>query len=94
MDRWLAPSVETIERLVPELTVQQIVDEIDSIAQNPGAARIGWLQTHWLMMSPTQRLAWVERRRAPLLIIWVRGGPEGFYGLRDRFRDALEEIDR
>ena len=94
MDRWLDPSVTVIEQSVPDLTAQQIVDAINIIAGSAGAAPTGWLRTSWTEMSPTQQLAWVERRRAPLLIIWMRGGPEGFLGLRETLSEALELIDR
>ncbi len=94
MDRWFDPSKAVIEQSVPDLTAQQIVEEINTIAHTPGAARTGWLRTRRAMMTPTQRLAWSERRRAPLLIIWMRGGLNGFRGLEDRLEDALEAIDR
>lgn len=94
MDRWFDPSVTVIKLSVPDLTAQQIVDEINTVAQSPDAASTGWLRTRWSKMSSAQQLAWVERRRAPLLIIWTRGGRDGFNGLGDRLQDALEEIDR
>ncbi|WP_299779498.1 hypothetical protein [uncultured Roseobacter sp.] len=94
MDRWFDPSVTVINLSVPDLTAQQIVDEINTIAQSPRAARSGWLRTRWAMMTPTQRLAWSERRRGPLMIMWMRGGPDGFRGLGQSFSEALEEIDR
>lgn len=94
MDRWLDPSATVIEQSVPDLTTQQIVDEINTIAQSHKAGSTVWLATRWSHMSPTHRVAWVERRRAPLLIIWSRGGQDGFRGLGNRLQEALEEIDR
>ncbi len=94
LDRWFEPPKTVVEQLVPDLTAQQIVDEINTIAQSPRAARSGWLRTRWAMMTPTQRLAWSERRRGPLMIIWMRGGPDGFRGLGQSISDALEAIDR
>lgn len=79
---------------MPDLTAQQIVDEINAIAQSARAVRSGWLRTRWAEMSTAQQLTWAERRRTPLLIIWYRGGRDGFNGLGDRLQDALEEIDR
>lgn len=94
VDHSLDPSKSFVEQSVPNLTAQQIVDEINTIAGSGGAAPTGWLRTRWAEMSPTQQLTWVERRRAPLLIIWMRGGPEGFGGLREKLSEALELIDR
>ena len=94
LDRWLEPSKILIEQSVPDLTAPQIVDEIDIIAQSYGAAGTGWLLARWAKMTPTQRLAWVQRRRALLMIIWMRGGRDGFNGLGNRLQEALEQIDR
>jgi len=94
VDRWFDPSNSIVEQSVPDLTAQQIVDEINTIAQSHRACRTDWLATRWSQMSPTHRVAWVERRRAPLLIIWMRGGRDGFGGLGNRLQEALEQIDR
>lgn len=94
LNRWLGPSKRLIEQSVPDLTAQQIVEEIDIIAQSYGAARAGWFQSRWAKMSSTKRLAWAKRRRLPLLIIWMRGGRDGFNGLGNRLQEALEQIDR
>jgi hypothetical protein len=36
---------------------------------------------------------WVDRRRAALMVVWVRGGDKGFEGLGKRLSEALQEID-
>jgi len=45
-------------------------------------------------MNDAERFAWAERRKAALVVIWVRGGTNGLQGLRKRLCEALTDIDR
>ena len=45
-------------------------------------------------MDRSERCVWAERRKAALLIIWLRGDPKGLQGLGERLCEALADIDR
>jgi len=66
----------------------------DAIAQLPHEGEYTWFQTRWCQMRPDQQYKWVERRKAPLLIIWTSGGPAGFVGLGQDLDSELHRIDR
>lgn len=67
---------------------------IDAAMQATPDDRYGWFITRWTKMDKESRLCWVQRRKAALMVIWVRGGRSGFQGLGIRLSQALADIDR
>ncbi|UTS82230.1 hypothetical protein [Phaeobacter piscinae] len=66
----------------------------DAFEQLPHEGEYTWFQTRWSRMRPDQQYKWVERRMAPLMVIWAMGGAAGFSGLEQRLDAALHQIDR
>ncbi|WP_209083831.1 hypothetical protein [Shimia sp. R9_1] len=60
----------------------------------PPTSELIWFRHRWSQMLPEQQYRWVERRIAPLLIIWTRGGRSGFLGLGAELDEAMHLIDR
>jgi hypothetical protein len=77
------------------LTPHAMVEEIDSaFSSQPDTDDLIWYRTRWSRLPLEQRLAWADRRMAPLMIIWTRGGTRGFIGLGMKLDAALHAIDR
>jgi hypothetical protein len=78
---------------VPAFTTRRWTDEISAAISDLPLGHQGWFCQRWNTMDEGEQLAWVERRKAALIIIWVRGGSDGFQGLRERLCEALADID-
>jgi len=82
------------QEAVPAFSTSQWVDQIDAALADLSQQQRGSFWQRWCTMNDAERCAWVERRKAALLIIWVRGGTNGLQGLRGRLCGALADIDR
>jgi hypothetical protein len=78
---------------VPALTTDEMVTLITAAAGSHIAAHTDWFEQRWSNMTQEDRMHWVDRRRAALMVVWVRGGDKGFEGLGKRLSEALQEID-
>ena len=78
---------------VPAFTTEQWVARIGAALRDLPDQHQGPFCQHWHTMGDQERLTWVERRKAALVIIWVRGGSTGFQGLGERLCGALADID-
>ena len=79
---------------VPVFTTDQWVSQIDAALVNLPQQHCGSFWQRWCTMDDAEQRAWVERRKAALVIIWVRGGSNGLQGLGERLCGALADIDR
>lgn len=79
---------------VPVFTTDQWVNQIDSALGDLSQQQRGSFWLRWCNMDYAGRCAWVERRKAALVIIWVRGGTNGLQGLGERLCGTLADIDR
>ena len=79
---------------VPALTTDQWVAQINAALVNLPQQYHGSFWQRWYAMDDAERLAWVERRKAALVIIWLRGGTKGLQGLGERLCEALIDIYR
>lgn len=75
---------------IPSFTTERWVQEITIALINLRDEYRGSFYYSWCRMDADERTAWVQRRKASLMIIWVRGGPE----LREGLCEALGDIDR
>lgn len=79
---------------VPAFTTDQWVNQINAVLANLPKHHRGSFWQRWYTLDDAERHAWVERRKAALVIIWVRGGNNGLQGLGKRLCGALADIDR
>lgn len=92
MTGWLLDP-HPVRSTIPAHTAEEVVILITSAAERHVEAPSGWLSRRWATMTHNERIAWVGRRRAALIVVWVRGGDQGFEGLGRRLSEALREID-
>lgn len=78
---------------IPRFTTERWVQEIDIALINLRDEYRGSFYYSWCRMYADERTAWVQRRKASLMIIWVRGGSEGLQGLPEGLCEALGDID-
>lgn len=79
---------------VPAFTTDHWVNQINVALVDLPQHHRGSFWQRWYRMDDAERRAWVERRKAALVIIWVRGGTKGLQGLGERLCGALGDIDR
>ena len=84
---------EEASTLVPQMTGSEMYRRLSDALDSPPLQSSAWVCTRWAAMPPGEQLRWVERRRAALYIVWVRGGGAGFSGLGRRLSEALADID-
>ncbi len=96
MGRWLLAILHpTLPKdAVPKFTTDQWVTQIDAALVNLPQHHCGSFWQRWYSMKDAERRVWVERRKAALVIIWVRGSTRGLQGLGERLCGALADIDR
>ncbi len=75
------------------MTVLEMHRMLSEALQSQSLQSSAWVCTRWDYMSGGEQLRWVERRRAALYVVWVRGGGAGFSGLGRRLSEALADID-
>ena len=94
--QWLQPIFHPTSPpdAVPAFSTDLWVDQIDAALNDLPQRHQGSFCQLWFSMDAAERIAWVERRKAALLIMWVRGGPNGLQGLGERLCKALADIDR
>lgn len=94
--RWLRPILHPAlpKDSVPAFNAEQWVIQISAALVNLPQHHRGSFYDRWYTMDDAERHQWVERRKAALVIIWVRGGTNGLQGLGERLCGALGDIDR
>ena len=79
---------------IPRFTTERWVKEIETALINLRYEHRGSFYCSWCRMDADERTAWVQRRKASLMIICVRGNLKSLQGFPEGLCQALGDIDR
>jgi hypothetical protein len=80
--------------LLPRFTNEQWIEQIELALQSRRYQQSSLFSHRWVSMTHAEKILWVRRRQAALLIIWARGGKLGFQEPGLKLQEALNDIDR